>query len=97
MTNYEYARIHLFMLLPNGAGSENVDQNTEPSSNQNWTLLPPWIRINETNMVHVSNCRNLMAFIFHIEYMQFAKTVSWNIGGWKSETQNIDVNILGGL
>jgi hypothetical protein len=52
-----------------------------------------WIRINETNMVHVSNCRNLMAFIFHIEYM----TVSWNIGGWKSETQNIDVNILGVL
>ena len=35
MTNYEYARIHLFMLLPNIGRSENVDQNAEPYSNQN--------------------------------------------------------------
>ena len=39
MTNYEGVRIHSFMLLPNSAGSENVDQNTELSSNQNWTFL----------------------------------------------------------
>ena len=32
--NYEYARIHLFMLLPNIDWSENVDQNAEPYSNQ---------------------------------------------------------------
>ena len=41
MTNYEGARIHSFMLLPNGAGSENVNQNAEPYSNQIWTILPP--------------------------------------------------------
>ena len=41
MTNYEGARIHSFMLLPNGTGSENVDQNAEPYSNQIWTILPP--------------------------------------------------------
>ena len=41
MTNYEDARIHLFMLLPNVGQSENVNQNTEPYSNQNWTILPP--------------------------------------------------------
>ena len=41
MTNYEGVRIHSFMLLPNGAGSENVDQNAEPYSNQIRTILPP--------------------------------------------------------
>ena len=41
MTKYEYVRIHLFMLLPNVGRSENVDQNAEPYSNQNWTFLPP--------------------------------------------------------
>ena len=41
MTNYEGARIHSFMLLLNGTGSENVDQNAEPYSNQIWTILPP--------------------------------------------------------
>ena len=40
-TNYKYARIQLFILLPNGAGSENVNQNAEPYSNQIWTILPP--------------------------------------------------------
>ena len=40
-TNYEYTRIHLFMLLPNIGRSENVDQNAEPYSNQNWTIQPP--------------------------------------------------------
>ena len=34
-TKYEYARIHLFMLLLNISRSENVDQNAEPYSNQN--------------------------------------------------------------
>ena len=38
-----------------------------------------WIRINETNTVHVSDSRNSMAFIFHIEYMKLAKTVYRNI------------------
>ena len=41
MTNYEGARIHSFMFLPNGTGSENVDQNAEPYSNQIRTILPP--------------------------------------------------------
>ena len=54
-----------------------------------------WIRINETNTLHISDCRNSMAFIFHIEYTQFAKTVSRNIEGWKSETWNIDADVLG--
>ena len=54
-----------------------------------------WIWINKTNMAHVCDCQNSMVFMFHIEYTQFAKTVSQNIGGWKSETQNIDVNVLG--
>ena len=40
MTNFEYARIHLFMLLPNISQSKNVDLNAEPYSNQNWTILP---------------------------------------------------------
>ena len=38
--NYEYARIHLFILLPNVGRSENVNQNAEPYSNQIWTILP---------------------------------------------------------
>ena len=41
MTNYEYTRIHLFMLLPNIGRSENVDQNAEPYSNQIWMILLP--------------------------------------------------------
>jgi len=58
------------------------------------TLSPPvigighlyycWIWNNETNAAHISDCRNSMAFIFHIEYTQFMNTVSWNIGRWKS-------------
>ena len=36
--NYEGTGIHSFMLLRNG-GSENVDQNAEPYSNQIWTIL----------------------------------------------------------
>ena len=28
------------MLLPNIGQSENVDQNAEPYSNQNWVILP---------------------------------------------------------
>ena len=54
-----------------------------------------WIRINKANMVHVSDCRNSIAFIFLIEYMQLVKTVSRNIRWWKSETWNIDANLLG--
>ena len=46
-------------------------------------------------MAHVSDCRNSMAFIFHIEDTQFTKTVSRNIGRWKSETRNIDASGLG--
>jgi len=54
-----------------------------------------WIRINETNMAHTSNSRNSMAFIFHMEYTKLAKTVYRNIRGRKTETQNIDANVLG--
>ena len=53
-----------------------------------------WIWINKANMVHVSDHQNSMAFIFHIEYTKLMKTVSWNIRWWKSETQNIDANLL---
>ena len=38
-----------------------------------------WIRINETNTARVSDRRNSMAFIFHMEYMKLAKTVYRNI------------------
>ena len=53
-----------------------------------------WIWINKANTAHVSDHPNSMAFIFHTEYTKLAKTVYWNIRGWKSETWNIDVNLL---
>ena len=46
-------------------------------------------------MAHVSDRQNSMAFIFHMEYMKLAKTVYRNIRGRKSETRNIDANVLG--
>ena len=95
MTNYEYARIHLFMLLPNSANPRMSIKTLSLPVIRIGRFYHRWIRINEMNTVHVSDCRNSMAFIFHIEYTQFAKMVSQNIGGWKSETQNIDVNVLG--
>ena len=76
MTNYEGMRIHSFMLLPNGAGSENVDQSLPVIR---ISFYHCWIRINETNTVHVSDRRNSMAFIFHMEYTKLVKTVYRNI------------------
>ena len=38
-----------------------------------------WIWINEMNTAHVSDHQNSMAFIFHMEYTQLAKTVYRNI------------------
>ena len=46
-------------------------------------------------MAHVSDSRNSMAFIFHMEYTKLAKMVYRNIRGRKTETRNIDVNVLG--
>ena len=54
-----------------------------------------WIRINETNTAHISDRRNSMVFIFHMEYTKLVKTVYWNIRGQKTETRNIDANVLG--
>ena len=53
-----------------------------------------WIRINKANTVHVFDRRNSIAFIFHMEYMKLTKMVYRNIRWQKSETQNIDVNLL---
>ena len=38
-----------------------------------------WIRINKANAVHVSDRRNSIVFIFHMEYTKLAKTVYRNI------------------
>ena len=39
-TNYEYARIHLFMYYWTSADPINVEENAEPYSNQNRTIVP---------------------------------------------------------
>ena len=39
-TNYEYARIHLFMYYRTSADPINVEENAEPYSNQNRTIVP---------------------------------------------------------
>ena len=40
MTNYEYARIHSFMYYRTSADPINVEENAEPYSNQNRTIIP---------------------------------------------------------
>ena len=39
-TNYEYARIHLFMYYRTSADPINVEENAELYSNQNRTIVP---------------------------------------------------------
>lgn len=82
------------MLLPNIGRSEISIKTLSPTVIRNERFYHRWIRINKANAAPVSDRRNSMTFIFHIEYTKLAKTVSRNIRGWKSETRNIDANLL---
>ena len=55
MTNYKYARIHLFMLLPTSADPKMLIKTLSPTVIRIEHFYYCWIRINKANTVHVSN------------------------------------------